>query len=90
MPPLLRSQETLVPAQHLCSTRSASSKHLKTAEGLLEALRKSLETLEAVQASLDEYLELKRSAFPRRGACSCSAAARGPHAQLAGCWRHGC
>jgi hypothetical protein len=38
MPPLLRSQETLVPAQHLCSTRSASSKHLKTVEGLPEAL----------------------------------------------------
>jgi len=33
--------------------------------GLLETLTKSLETLEAIQKSLEEYLETKRVAFPR-------------------------
>ncbi len=32
---------------------------------LLETLSKSFETLEAIQKSLEEYLETKRVAFPR-------------------------
>jgi hypothetical protein len=32
---------------------------------LLESLSKSYETLEAIQKSLEEYLETKRVAFPR-------------------------
>lgn len=33
--------------------------------GLLETLTKSYDTLEAIQKSLEEYLETKRVAFPR-------------------------
>jgi dynein heavy chain len=33
--------------------------------GQLETLTKSLDTLEAIQKSLEEYLETKRVAFPR-------------------------
>lgn len=33
--------------------------------GLLETLTKSFDTLEAIQKSLEEYLETKRVAFPR-------------------------
>jgi hypothetical protein len=36
---------------------------------LLETLTKSFETLEAIQKSLEEYLETKRVAFPRCVGC---------------------
>jgi hypothetical protein len=34
-------------------------------QGLLETLTRSFDTLEAIQKSLEEYLETKRVAFPR-------------------------
>jgi hypothetical protein len=48
--------------QHVCMLPACSSPHTA---GLQETLAKSYDTLEAIQKSLEEYLETKRVAFPR-------------------------